>query len=313
MTRALVTVAVLLTAVLLDLALGDPSNRWHPVAWVGRVFAWGRARFARGSPLALLVSGGLLTVGVTLLAAALGWALSAAAVGLGAVGFVVEALALKCALSLRGLAEAARAVARDLSARDLQAARHTVGVHLVSRETATLDEGHVVSAAVESVAENLTDAFVAPVCFFLVAGLPGALAYRAINTADAMFGYRGPRLEYFGKVAAHLDDLANMIPARIAAFALVAGARLIGADTRRAWSIMTRDHRQTASPNAGWTMGAMAGALGVALEKPGAYRLGEGFLPENGDIDRSLRIMAVAAALTLLVVVAARLLVAEAM
>jgi adenosylcobinamide-phosphate synthase len=137
------------------------------------------------------------------------------------------------------------------------------------------------------VAENLTDALVAPVLFYLALGVPGALAYRALNTADTMLGYREGALEYFGKLAARLDDLANLVPARLSALAIVTAAR---SPTRAAWSVMARDHARTASPNAGWTMAAMAGALGVTLEKPTAYRLGHGRPPQPADIERSIHL-----------------------
>jgi adenosylcobinamide-phosphate synthase len=177
-----------------------------------------------------------------------------------------------------------------LRAGHLADARRLVGFHLVSRPTGELDADHVASAAVESAAENLTDAFVAPLLCYLAFGLPGAYAYRAINTADAMIGYRAERFEYFGKAAARLDDVLNIVPARLSALAIAAAARVAGGDARRAWRVMMRDHGRTASPNAGWTMSAMAGALGVALEKPGAYRLGDGSLPGPGHIGRARRI-----------------------
>jgi adenosylcobinamide-phosphate synthase len=228
----------------------------------------------------------------------------ALAARLGAVGALVEALALACLLSLRSLAAAARAVEAALASGDLGAARDAVGRHLVSRPTAALDAGHVASAAVESVAENLTDAFVAPVCFYLAFGLPGAAVYRAINTADAMFGYREGTLEYFGKVGARLDDLFNLAPARLAGWAIVAGARLAGESAARAAGVMLSDRRRTASPNAGFTMSAMAGALGLTLEKPGAYRLGRGPLPAAEDIARSIRVLAAASAVSLAAAIA---------
>jgi adenosylcobinamide-phosphate synthase len=272
------------------------------VAWIGRALGAGRRRLARGSPSRLLVSGALLTLVVTALAAGAGWMVTALSGSLGALGLLVEALALKSMLSARGLAEAARAVARDLDHGDLAAARASVGRHLVSRPTAGLDESHVASAAIESVAENLTDAVVAPLLYYVALGLPGVVAYRAVNTADAMIGYREGVLEHFGKVAARLDDLLNLIPARLAAAALVVAAALTGADARRGFHVMRRDHGRTASPNAGWTMAAMAGALGLVLEKPGHYRLGEGRLPAPDDIPQSVRVMAVAALLTAVVV-----------
>jgi adenosylcobinamide-phosphate synthase len=232
---------------------------------------------------------------------------SALASRLGFAGLLLEAAALTCLLSLRGLVGAARDVAADLSRGDLVAARRAVGYHLVSRPTAELDAGRVASATVESVAENLTDSLVAPALFFLAGGLPGAAVYRVINTADAMFGYRLGPLEFFGKIAARLDDLLNLIPARLAGFSLVVGAALVGEDGRRALACLRRDRRRTASPNAGWTMSAMAGALGVVLEKPGTYRLGAGDLPIAGDVERSLRVLGAAVGVSLLVLVAAYL------
>jgi adenosylcobinamide-phosphate synthase len=208
-------------------------------------------------------------------------------------------------LSVRGLVSAARGVARELARGDLTAARRAVGYHLVSRPTADLDEGHVASAAVESVAENLTDSVVAPALFFLAGGLAGAAVYRVVNTADAMFGYRVGPLEYFGKVAARLDDVLNLIPARLAGLSLVVAAGLVGEGGGRALAALRRDRRRPASPNAGWTMAAMAGALGVALEKPGAYRLGSGGLPGSEQIERSLRVFAAAVCVSLAVLIAA--------
>jgi adenosylcobinamide-phosphate synthase len=198
-------------------------------------------------------------------------------------------------ISLRGLVVACREVAASLSAGDLTAARRLLGYHLVSRPTGTLDRAHVASATIESASENLTDAFVAPLCFYVVLGLAGAWAYRAINTADAMIGYRDAELEFLGKASARLDDLCNLIPARIAGLAIVVSALLAGGRAGAAWATMVRDHRRPASPNAGWTMAAMAGALGVVLEKAGAYRLGTGKYPDCPDIERGLRIMVGAA------------------
>jgi adenosylcobinamide-phosphate synthase len=194
-------------------------------------------------------------------------------------------------------------VAADLRADDLAAARLAVGYHLVSRPTAELDARHVASATVESVAENLTDSLVAPALLFLAGGLGAAAAYRVVNTADAMIGYRRGPLEYFGKAAARLDDLLNLIPARLAGLSVVAGAALTGQSGRGALTCLRRARGRTASPNAGWTMSAMAGALGVALEKPGAYRLGAGELPVAADIARALRVFGAAASVSLLAMV----------
>ena len=277
------------------------------MAWIGRALAAGRATLGVGSRVRLLVAGGVVTLGVMLVATAVAAALAALTPRFGWLGLLVHALALKSMLSLRGLATCALAVGADLQRADLTGARAAVGRDLVSRPTTALDAGQVASATVESVAENLTDAFLAPVLFFLVFGLPGAVAYRVVNTADAMIGYREGVLLHFGRVAARLDDFLNLVPARVAALALVAAAPLAGGDGHRALEMARRDHARTASPNAGWTMAAMAGALGVALEKPGAYRLGDGRTPTADDVTRAVGVMARAAALVVVAAVAVTL------
>src|SRR6266850_471822 len=165
--------------------------------------------------------------------------------------------------------------------------------------------GALVSAAIESVAENLTDSLVAPVCFFLAGGLVWAAVYRVINTADSMLGFRRGQLEYFGKSSARLDDLLSFIPARIAGLSLVAGAALAGERAGGALAVLRRDRRRTQSPNSGWPMAAMAGALGVVLEKPAVHRLGVGASPRATDIARAVRVVGVAAAVSVVLAVAA--------
>jgi adenosylcobinamide-phosphate synthase len=289
---------VLLAAVALDLAFGEPPDRVHPVAWLGRALGAGRRRWCRGSRPSLLLRGAGVTLAVAALAGLAGGLLHALAARLGTAGLALEAGALALLLSVRGLVAAAQRVAAHLRRGDLVAARESVGRDLVSRRTDELDPGRVASAAAESVAENLTDAFVAPACFYLVFGLAGAAVYRAVNTADAMFGYREGPLEYFGKVAARLDDALNFLPARLAGWCIVLAAGLAGESAGGALAVMRRDRGLTASPNAGWTMAAMAGALGVTLEKPGAYRLGAGPLPDAAAIERANKVLAVAVAVS---------------
>jgi adenosylcobinamide-phosphate synthase len=294
----------LLLAVALDVVLGEPPNRFHPVAWMGRALSWA-ARLARGPwpphgghrrrAWALVLAGGLAVAAVTAIAAGAAAVVGLAVNGAGPAGVLLEAIALKGAFSLRALRAAALSVRDALVAGELAGARRALGLHLVSRPTGELDAGHVASGAVESLAENLTDSWVAPVCFYALGGLPAAWAYRAVNTADAMLGYREGRLEYLGKVAARLDDALNWVPARLAALAIVAGAAATGESAAGAWRTLRRDGARTASPNAGRTMAAMAGALGVAVDKPGHYRLGAGALPDARAIDRAVKVAAAAA------------------
>ena len=199
-----------------------------------------------------------------------------------------DAWLLKGSLSIDGLFGAVEIVRGHLVAGDLPGARQQVAWHLVSRPTDRLEAPGVASAAIESLAENVTDGLVAPVCFYVAgallggvgAGLALAWAYRAVNTADAMIGYRRDELEYLGRATARTDDALNYVPARMAAASIVVGAWLAHesrAGAARGWR---RDAARTESPNAGQTMAAMAGALGVTLEKSGHYRLGDGPPPD---------------------------------
>ena len=293
------TVATLLIALALDLALGDPPNRWHPVAWVGCALGAGRRGLSGAHPGLLLVGGAALVAALASLTAVLALTLEHALLPWPLAALLVDAVLLKGALSLRGLFTAVTGVRHALETGRLETAREVLGRDLVSRPVALLDAGQVASGAVESLAENLTDSLVAPVLFFVLGGVPAAWAYRVVNTADAMLGYHDGDLEYLGKAAARLDDALNWIPARLAAAALVAAALAggAGASGTRAWHALRRDGGKTASPNAGRTMAAMAGGIGVCLAKPGHYSLGDGPSPGPRAIGLALRVAAIASAL----------------
>src|SRR5262249_11190488 len=206
-----------------------------------------------------ILAGGAGVAVVTAAAAGLAAALGALCRRLGTAGVVLEGLCLKPAFAARRLAAAAGEGEAALRAGDLpaaprgarRAARRVVGRHLVSRGTDGLSASHVASAAVESVAENLTDSVAAPLLWYAVGGLPAAWAYRALNTADAMWGYRDARYERFGKAAARLDDAVNLLPARAAAAALAVGAAVTGEDGAGAARLAWRGHARTAGPDSG--------------------------------------------------------------
>jgi adenosylcobinamide-phosphate synthase len=164
-----------------------------------------------------------------------------------ATGVAGASRVLKLTFSLRGLVQAARAVQHALEHNDIPLARHLVSWHLVSRDTSQLSAAHVAAAAVESVAENTSDGIVAPLFFYALGGLPAALAYRFINTADAMLGYRDAVHLWLGKVPARLDDLVNLVPARLTAVCLVLAACLLRENAPQAWTTWRREGRLTAS------------------------------------------------------------------
>ncbi|HUQ02413.1 MAG TPA: adenosylcobinamide-phosphate synthase CbiB [Kofleriaceae bacterium] len=288
---------ILAAAALVDVAVGEPPNAVHPVVWMGRTTTWLVARAPRRGPMAQLAAGAGIAVVVPATFAA-GAALAIAY----APAIVVGTWLLKSSAAGRALGRAGLEVARPLARGDLAAGR-TALQSLCSRDPSHLDASQVAAAAVESVAENASDSVVAPLFYYALFGLPGAVAYRAVNTLDAMIGYRG-RYEYLGKAAARLDDVLNWIPARITAgLLLVAGALsgVSGARVRDGWRILRRDGGATESPNAGRPMATMAGLLGVRLDKVGHYRLGDPTVAVTAATIRSAwRIVALAMVLAVL-------------
>jgi adenosylcobinamide-phosphate synthase len=267
---------LLLAALVLDAYVGDLPWLFrflpHPIALIGRAIDWCDRKLNRPQrPPGVLRVRGLLTVLV----------LGSGAVGIGLglhwlarnypQGWLVELLVITLMVAQRGLYDHVATVRRALDLDGLVAARRAVS-HIVGRDPDALDEHGVARAAIESLAENFADGVVAPVFWYLVAGLPGLVLYKTVNTMDSMIGHRTERYEQFGKVAARLDDAMNWVPARIAGLLIAAGA-LVTAGTRRAdgFGVMWRDHAKHASPNAGWPEAAMAGALGLALNGPRIY------------------------------------------
>lgn len=275
----------LLLAFAFDRWVGELPARIHPVVWLGALIAKLRARAPTTPPLPALAVGGVIALSLPVASGALGWGFMHAVEGLAAAP-LLEGLVLTGTFAVRGLGEASLAVGRALEAGDLPSARARLRC-LCSRPAGALGAPELAAAAIESAAENTSDSVIAPLVYYAAFGLPGALAYRAVNTLDAMLGYRGP-LRYLGRVAARQDDVANLLPARLTALLLWVSA---GRHLRRGAGAWWRDARATESPNAGHPMAMMAGLLGVELRKPGAYRLGRG-LPEptGADIARAWRI-----------------------
>jgi adenosylcobinamide-phosphate synthase len=206
--------------------------------------------------------------------------------------WLLEVVALKSLFAMRGLDQAAGEVQAALENVDLPEAQRLVSWHLVSRETSLLDESGIAAATIESLAENASDSLVAPIFYYLVGGLPTASLYRFFNTADAMLGYRTLDFEWLGKFPARIDDLFNMIPARLTAALMILAAPLLRMPSMQILGTIYNDSAKTASPNAGFPMSAMAGALGVRLEKLGHYNLGSGYpKPMAADIPRARNLL----------------------
>jgi adenosylcobinamide-phosphate synthase len=262
-------------ALALEAGVGYPDALFrrigHPVVWLGTLIAALDARlnnarddFERRRRM------GVVAIGIIVLAAALIGAAITKLCSLVIGGPVLLAILSSSLLAQRSLHEHVRAVA-DALAVSLEDGRRAVA-QIVGRDVSALDEAGVARAAIESLAENFSDGVVAPALFLAVFGLPGALVYKAVNTADSMIGHKSPRHLAFGWAAARLDDLLNLLPARFAAGLIALAAWLLpSASATDAFRVAQRDAARHASPNAGWPEAAMAGALGLCLGGPRAY------------------------------------------
>lgn len=253
------TAEILVLALILDAVFGEPAWLWsrlpHPAVLMGKCVSWLETRLNTGS--GKRAKGIVTATALLLLGAMLGWLLSL-------LGPVVEVLVAAILLAQRSLVEHLRAVATGLG-KSLAAGRQAVSM-IVSRDTDNMTGPQVARSAIESGSENMSDGVIAPAFWFLVAGLPGLLAYKMINTGDSMIGYRNARFEEFGWATARLDDLVNLIPARLTGLLMA-----VTGDVWRDWPTIIQDAGKHRSPNAGWPEAAMARALQVSLAGPRSY------------------------------------------
>ncbi len=265
----------MLLALLLDALFGYPD--WvfrrigHPVTWIGALIGFADARLNREQwpRVARKGLGVLAILFVTGAAAAAGFVIQIVASSF-AFGWLIAAAAASTLIASRSLFVHVRDVAEALESGGLEAGRRAVS-RIVGRDPNRLDFHGVARAAIESLAENASDGVVAPVFWFVLLGLPGIAAYKAINTADSMIGHRTPRHEAFGCAAARLDDLVNLPASRLTAALLAAAALVARASPSGAIEAVRRDAKCHRSPNAGWPEAAMAGALGLKLAGPRVY------------------------------------------
>lgn len=271
MVPSAVTLAaiVLCAALLLDRIIGDPHSRYHPVALLGAFIAlWGRPEYYSrrlqrvAGVLFWILTVSLFCLPFILVAAYAPWYLY----------LFLGTVLLKCCLAWRSLEEHTMAVVEALEDR-VETGREKVSL-LVSRDTASLGRDHILSAGYESMTENLNDSIIAPLFWFSLLNLPGAAACRAINTMDAMLGYRDER-ERLGWCAARMDDVINYVPARITVLLLLIWFACRGTFSR-AWTVMQRDGHLRPGFNGGIIMATMAGGTGVRFEKSGVYTIGNG-------------------------------------
>ncbi len=284
-------IGVLLLALALDIVFRELPAPLHPVVWIGKLITLLKRLSPSGKrPIAALGWGAFMALFVPALTAGFAWIIANGLHELGPIPYLIGcSVLLSTTFAVRGLAKAAQNVQHALETDSIDEARNELE-SLVSRNAAELDRPLIAAAAIESVAENTTDSYIAPWLAFAFLGLPGAFAYRAINTLDSMIGYRG-EYEYLGKASARLDDAVNFIATRLSALFMVLSGISLNLSVSRGWKSALSGRRLTASPNAGWTIGAMSGLLGVALEKRDFYRIGDGMSdPRSQDIGVAVRV-----------------------
>jgi adenosylcobinamide-phosphate synthase len=269
--------SALCAALIIDAVFGELPTPLHPVVWIGRAVRGIERRLPVGGRWRELWGGVLLAALIPSGAAALVLVVALSLRPLPWLGWLWHVLVLTAMFAQRALGEAAEGVRSALEARDLQRGREALR-SLCSRDSSELGAEDLIGASVESVAENASDSIVAPLLYYAAFGLLGAVFYRAVNTLDAMVGYHG-RYEYLGKASARLDDALNVLPSRLTAALLLLAGGWLGHDVERGAATWRRDGASTESPNAGRPMAAMAGLLGVRLEKAGHYRLGDPLQP----------------------------------
>ncbi|MEH2478977.1 adenosylcobinamide-phosphate synthase [Nitrobacteraceae bacterium AZCC 2146] len=270
---------VVVAAIVFDAVIGDPDFIWrrvpHPVVWIGNAIGFLERTLNRTdwSPQQRKIAGVgtviLLVAGAVIIGLLLEKILRQSWSGIAAEGLLASAL-----LAQRSLYQHVARVRVAFAEGGLVAARKAVAM-IVGRDPEQLDEAAVSRAAIESTAENFSDGIVAPIFWLALLGLPGLIAYKAINTADSMIGHRSQRYESFGWAAARLDDLVNLIPARISGLLIALVAPIVHGSMATSFNVMLRDAPKHRSPNAGWPESAMAGALGIALAGPRRYAEGE--------------------------------------
>ena len=257
-----------------DLIFGEMPSRFHPVVWMGRLSAFFEKRLYRAeaqSHPSQLWAGGLH---VLIMLGAVGVCLYI----LGQIQplwlqFALAVFLLQSSFSLKELGLAARRVQTALTSGNLSSARYHMR-SLCSRNPASLGEADMVEATCSSLAENIADSVVAPLFYYFLFGLPGAVLFRLVNTLDARIGYRG-KYESFGRASARLDDFLGLVPARLTAAMILIAGGISFYPWVSGMRVLRRDRRKTPSPNGGWPMSALAGLLDMKLEKPGVYSLGD--------------------------------------
>ena len=275
------SISIIGFAILIDLILGDPKNRYHPTAWIGTFIAKlttitknQNSTFEKVGGIIMIIT---ISSVVVLLLSGLNFGISLISVDYISLilSIVIGALLLKTTIAIRGMEKHAISVLDSLESNDLDLARNYLSM-IVKRNTTKLDKNHVLSGVLESISENTVDGITGPMFYYAFFGLFGAFVYRIINTADSMVGYKNDIFKNLGWFTAKCDTILNYIPSRLTGLMMVISAAILKNNWRNSYKVMIRDGKKTESPNAGYPMAALAGALETKFEKINHYKLGDG-------------------------------------
>jgi len=277
------SIVIIAFALGIDFAFGDPKNKYHPTAWIGTIIAK-LTPHAKNKNRYVEKLGGIFVVAITveivvvlLLILDIGISLVTIDWINIVISVVVGVILFKTTIAIRGMEKHAKAVLKFLDEDNLDMARANLSM-IVKRNTKNLDRNHIISGVLESISENTVDGITGPLFYYAIFGLPGAFVYRIINTADSMIGYKTDIFKNVGWFAATCDTILNYIPSRLTGLVMIISAAILQNNWKESYEIMIRDGKKTESLNAGYTMAALAGALGTKFEKVNHYKLG------NGDI-----------------------------
>jgi len=289
---------ILLLAVLFDVVFGELPDRVHPTVWMGKTTEHLKHALHTDNPKAGKLKGVLLCLLlIVLFTAPVALLLWLVRLHLGWLPYILaSAFILQSTFAIKCMRQYTLPVYEAVKVGDIDEAKQLLPF-IVRRSPDKLTEAHIISAAVETIAEGTTDGVTSPFFYFALFGVPGAVAFRTINTLDSMVGYKDPAHIDVGWFSARMDTAANYIPARLTAALMILSALLLRKNWRKSIRILKRDRGNTESPNAGWTISAMAGALDVQVEKPGFYQLGDNNKLTPSHIKEALQIMFLTTAL----------------